>query len=168
MYVWHLVLSSLNKFAVREASIGRALGVITRCIIVVHFCFVVGFTVCVHAYAAEIAKGSPILFDTVRSNYGVDVSSLKTSGNFTCTKPGLYLISATIRSKTNAAYFAVYKKNTAIVYGYTAEHEKTDTFQHSGTIQCVKSFGQGDVISVKPWKTIEVNKWSCLTVVMVK
>lgn len=128
----------------------------------------VGFTVCVHAYAAEIAKGSPILFDTVRSNYGVDVSSLKTSGNFTCTKPGLYLISATIRSKTNAAYFAVYKKDTAIVYGYTAEHEKTDTFQHSGTIQCVKSFGQGDVISVKPWKTIEVNKWSCLTVVMVK
>lgn len=54
------------------------------------------------------------------------------------------------------------------IHGYTAEHDKTDTLQHSGTIQCVISLSQGDVISVKPWKTIEVNAWSCLTVVMVK
>ncbi|VDI49720.1 Hypothetical predicted protein [Mytilus galloprovincialis] len=128
----------------------------------------VGFTVCVHANAAKIDGGSQILFDSVRSNYGVDVSSLNTSGNFTCTKTGLYLTSATIRSKTNSAYFAIYQNDYAIVYGYTAEHDKTDTFQHSGTIQCVISLSQGDVISVKPWKTIEVNAWSCLTVVMVK
>ncbi|OPL33245.1 hypothetical protein AM593_01077, partial [Mytilus galloprovincialis] len=47
----------------------------------------VGFIVFVHANAAKIDRGSQILFDPVRSNYGVDVSSLNTSGHFTWSIP---------------------------------------------------------------------------------
>ena len=129
----------------------------------------VGLTYCVgKGDESDVSGGDAILFKLRRSAYGVDISDLKTSGKFTCEKPGLYHISATIRSKTNHGYYGIHQNDKVIVYGYTAEHDGVDTYVHSGTIECIRELKDGDVITVKPWKDMQIDAWSCLTIVKLK
>ena len=137
-----------------------------------HFVFListVGFTACVGLNdARDVSAGDAIPFTDRRSAYGVDISDVKTSGKFTCSTPGLYHISASIRSKTNHGYYGIYRNDFAITYGYTAEHDGVDTYVHSGTIECVRELKDGDVITVRPWKYMQIDAWSCLTIVKLK
>ena len=93
---------------------------------------------------------------------------MKKSGKFTCSTPGLYHISASIRSKTNHAYYGIQKNDYAIIYGYTAEHDGVDTYDHSGSVDCIRKLKDGDVITVRPWQKMQIDDWSCLTIVKLK
>ncbi|XP_076109141.1 uncharacterized protein LOC143077977 isoform X2 [Mytilus galloprovincialis] len=129
----------------------------------------VGFTACVNdGDEATKTGGQPIPFTLKRTSYNVDMSSVTSNGKFSVVTSGLYLISATIRSKTDHGYFALYDNAYVLAYGYTAEHNGEDTYVHSGTVDAVRYFVYGDIITVKPWKTMEIGAWSCLTVVKLK
>ena len=134
-----------------------------------HFVFlisIVGFTACVDkGDDSDVSGGDPIPFTKSRSEYGVDISDVKT---FTYSTPGLYHISASIRSKTNHAYYAIRQNAYTIAYGYTAEHDGVDTYLHSGSADCIREQKDGDVITVKPWKKMQIDAWSCLTIVKLK
>lgn len=133
------------------------------------FTFSVGFTACVDdGDEATKTGGQPIPFTLKRTSYNVDLSSVTSNGKFTVVTSGLYLISASIRSKTDNGYFALYDNAYVLAYGYTAEHNGEDTYAHSGTVDAVRFFVYGDIITVKPWKTMEIGAWSCLTVVKLK
>ena len=137
-----------------------------------HFVFListVGFTACVDkGDDSDVSGGDPIPFPKSRSEYGVDISDVKTSGKFTCSTPGLYHISASIRSKTNHGYYAIRQNAYTITYGYTAEHDGVDTYFHSGSVDCIRELKDGDVITVRPWKKMQIDAWSCLTIVKLK
>jgi hypothetical protein len=77
------------------------------------------FTACVGKDDdSDVSAGDAIPFTKSRSEYGVDISDVKT---FTYSTPGLYHISVSIRSKTNHAYYAIRQNAYTIAYGYTAE-----------------------------------------------
>ena len=129
----------------------------------------VGFTVCVGLNDdSDVSAGDAIPFTNGRSAYGVDISEVKTSGKFTCSIPGLYHISASIRSKTDHGYYGIHQNAYAVTYGYTAEHDGVDTYLHSGSIDCIRELKDGDVITVKSWKKMQIDAWSCLTIVKLK
>ncbi|XP_052062904.1 uncharacterized protein LOC127702642 isoform X4 [Mytilus californianus] len=129
----------------------------------------VGFTACVSKDdGSTISAGHPIPFTTVTSSYNVDMSSVKSNGKFTVKISGLYFISASIRSKTDHGFFAIYDDSYFLAYGYTAEHDGKDTYDHSGTVDAVRYFNYGDILAVKPWKTMDIGAWSCLTFVKIK
>ena len=93
---------------------------------------------------------------------------MKTSGKFTCNNTGLYHISVSIRSKTNHGFYGIHQNDYTITFGYTADHDGVDTYVHSGTIECVRELKDGDVITVKPWRDMQIDAWSCLTIVKLK
>jgi len=63
------------------------------------------------------------------------------------------------------SYYVIHQNDYTITNGYTAEHDGVDAYVHSGTIECVRELIDGDVITVKPWKDMQIDAWSCLTIV---
>jgi hypothetical protein len=43
-----------------------------------------------------------------------------------------------------------------------------DTYFHSGSIDCIRELKDGDVITVRPWNNMQIDAWSCLTIVKLK
>lgn len=131
--------------------------------------FSVGFTACVNKDdGSTISAGHPIPFTSDQASYNVDMSSIKSNGKFTVRMSGLYLISTSIRSNTDHGFFSIDDGSYSLVYGYTGEHDGKDTYFHSGTVDAVRYFVSGDIITVKPWKTMYIDAWSCLTIVKIK
>lgn len=131
--------------------------------------FSVGFTACTRQEdESTISGGQPIPFTHAETSYNVDTSSITSNGKFSVKINGLYLISVSLRSKTDHAYFAIYDGLSILAYGYIAEHDGVNTYVHSGTLEVVRYFVDGDIITVKPWKSMYIDAWSCLTVVKIK
>ncbi|XP_063397361.1 uncharacterized protein LOC134681637 isoform X3 [Mytilus trossulus] len=129
----------------------------------------VGFTACIgKGDGSTISAGQPIPFTLRRSSFNVDMSSVTSNGKFTITTKGLYLVSASIISKTNNGFFSINDGSYEIAYGYTAEHNGENTYDHSGTVVVVRYFIYGEIITVVPWQTMYIDAWSCMTVVRIK
>lgn len=133
------------------------------------FTFSVGFTACINdGDGATKSGGQPIPFTLERTSYNVDMSTVTSNGKFTVTTSGLYLISASIRSYTNNGFFGIYGDSYILAFGYTAQQGDKDALIYTGTVDAVRYFHNGDIITVKPWKTMYINNWSCLTVLKIK
>ncbi|XP_052073933.1 uncharacterized protein LOC127711822 [Mytilus californianus] len=129
----------------------------------------VGFTACVGEDGGSTrSAGQPIPFEFKRTSYNVDLSSVTSNGKFTITTNGLYLVSASLISFTNNAFFSINDGSYKMAYGFTAEHDGKNTYDHSGTVAVVRYFVNGDIITVVPWKTMYIDAWSCLTAVKIK
>lgn len=133
------------------------------------YIFSVGFTACIgKGDGSTISAGQPIPFTLRRSSFNVDMSSVTSNGKFTITTKGLYLVSASIISKTNNGFFSINDGSYEIAYGYTAEHNGENTYDHSGTVVVVRYFIYGEIITVVPWQTMYIDAWSCMTAVKIK
>ncbi|XP_071180492.1 uncharacterized protein [Mytilus edulis] len=129
----------------------------------------VGFTACIgKGDGSTISAGQPIPFTLRRSSFNVDMSSVTSNGKFTITTKGLYLVSASIISQTNNGFFSINNGSYEIAYGYTAEHNGENTYDHSGTVVVVRYFIYGEIITVVPWQTMYIDAWSCMTAVKIK
>lgn len=133
------------------------------------YIFSVGFTACIGKDdGSTISAGQPIPFTSRRSSFNVDMSSVTSNGKFTITTKGLYLVSASIISQTNNGFFSINDGSYKIAYGYTAEHNGENTYDHSGTVTVVRYFIYGEILTVVPWQTMYIDAWSCMTAVKIK
>jgi hypothetical protein len=60
--------------------------------------------------------------------------------------------------------FSTFKTCTHV----SAEHDGVDTYLHSGSVDCIRELKDGDVITVRPWTKMQIDAWSCLTIVKLK
>ena len=86
-----------------------------------------------------------IEFTDVKTAYGIaNLTRVKTEGQFTCEKPGSYLISAFVLSELSNAHMYLYKNTEGIAHG----HFGKSTYS-TCSLTVFEQLSFGDTISVK-------------------
>ncbi|XP_071181351.1 myosin-11-like [Mytilus edulis] len=95
-------------------------------------------------------KRGIIRFDDVKFSIGInDLSSYKSTGKFTCETGGIYLISASIMSQTNDAYYHIILNGTTISatnIGYSSSSPLT--MHHTGSVVLARQLRPNDSVWV--------------------
>ncbi|VDI60907.1 Hypothetical predicted protein [Mytilus galloprovincialis] len=113
-----------------------------------------------------------IKFDDVTFSVGINnLPTYKSTGKFVVEKEGLYLISVDIFSKTNGAYYQIYKNSIVISDTRIAYYRSPPSvMQHTGTVVVVRQLRPNDSLWVNfPGNYyIYAGVWSTLTIVKMK
>lgn len=129
----------------------------------------VAVTACAAFPYQTVGQNQVVHFSNVKSAFGISYMSLndfENSGVFHCEKPGLYLVSLDLVSKTYDA-IAVIRKNAAIITGAYVSFQHGDIW-YSGSTTAAVELNLGDRISVQSDRSgIVVHDYSCLTVMKV-
>lgn len=90
--------------------------------------------------------GEVIPFTTLNAQHGIkSVSSLISRGVFTCEKPGYYLVSFFVTSKSSKAEASLYRGNTIIA----TTRKSGDSNYESHAAMTITQLNVGDILSVK-------------------
>ncbi|XP_071136988.1 uncharacterized protein MG328 homolog [Mytilus edulis] len=113
------------------------------------------------------SSGYVVKFDDVRAIVGVkNISSFRTSGQFTSEVEGLYLVSVWIDTTTNYGHFQIYKNQMIIgstVFNYIST---SATVQTTGTAVVAVELQIGDTVRIQTAKSMYIahSKESCFTI----
>ncbi|VDI62281.1 Hypothetical predicted protein [Mytilus galloprovincialis] len=117
-------------------------------------------------------KTGIIKFDNVQFSVGInDLSTYKSTGRFTCETGGIYLISASIVSNINGAYYYIYLNGNQISQtsiGFSSS--PPSTMYHTGTIVLARQLRPNDSVWVYAGGNnyVQGGVLSTLTIVKVK
>ncbi|XP_052078284.1 uncharacterized protein LOC127716199 [Mytilus californianus] len=119
-------------------------------------------------------SGEIIKFSEVKLSNGIgNVDNFKSSGTFTCEKPGLYLVGVYIMSYSNYAQFQIRKNGRLLSYVHvnpvlqsTGDNNK----YHTGTGIMAVQLNTNDKLNIKAGtsKMPVYGGYSCLTIIKVK
>lgn len=106
-----------------------------------------------------------IRFDQLRSHVGIaDLSTIRSTGKFTCEKAGLYQVSVVINTPTDHARFSTHVNGNLV----STLSVSTDNHVDTGTSVIAVELQAGDVVWVQADTDIHVYfHWSCMTVVKI-
>lgn len=94
------------------------------------------------------------------------VTSFSSSGIFTCEKPGLYLVDASIYCNTGNSKYSIRKNRSTVVNSYAA---KDDTKYESASLVAAVELNVGDTIDIHADNALDIlAKGSCVTIVKVR
>lgn len=111
-----------------------------------------------------LSSGEAVLFDDVKTQVGIDnLSTFISTGKFTCTKPGLYLVSIWVltpgQNKNGMIY--IYRNNKILTKTYINNSAHYDT----GTATAVIELQLGDKVLVRYDNGRVDNLGTCMTIV---
>ncbi|CAG2240476.1 unnamed protein product [Mytilus edulis] len=116
--------------------------------------------------------GDIIKFSDVKLSNGIgNANNFKSSGKFTCEKPGLYLIGAYIVSYTKGSEFHIMKNGIMVSRVYVRPPlNSSDDNHHTGTGIIAVQLDVNDTLSIKASTTMQVQGggYSCLTIIKEK
>ncbi|CAG2246631.1 unnamed protein product [Mytilus edulis] len=110
-----------------------------------------------------------IKFDNIKYSVGItNLSTYKTTGKFTCEHEGLYLISASVMSNTNKAYYHIRLNGNDISYTYIVEHSGSKAF--TGAVTVTTMLNPNDQVWLYAGGSwfIYSGLWSKLTIIKIK
>ena len=124
-------------------------------------------TTCVPVSRGGMPSTKAIEFTDVKTAYVIaNLSKVNTEGQFTCEKPGFYLISAFVMSELSNAHMFVYKNTKEIAHG----HFGSGTY-NTCSLTVFEQLSFGDTISVningQKYVTWFGNKQTCLSVLKI-
>ncbi|VDI55949.1 Hypothetical predicted protein [Mytilus galloprovincialis] len=133
-----------------------------RDVMCIPFVDIVAVTAC--ALQKPYSLYERIQFLYVKTNIGVTdsvISSLKSTGNFKCVKPGLYFVSSYIMSNTNGNFYL--KKNSGII---AEAYFSLNSGAQTSTIMQLILLGANDTLSIFNGnsKNIYGNNRSCISI----
>lgn len=128
----------------------------------------VAFTAC--ADAGDYYNNRVVKFPDFKISYGINnLSAVKSSGQFTCEKPGLYLITASMMSHTPKAEYQIRKNRIALVYvriapDYVDGHKK----HYTGTGSAVANLNKYDTLDINVVTYSYIHPaYSCLSIIKI-
>ncbi|XP_071181361.1 uncharacterized protein [Mytilus edulis] len=116
-------------------------------------------------------KAGIIKFDDVAFSAGIkNLTTYKSSGKFICEKEGLYLISVSIRSLSNGAYFVIYQNSGLISYTEIGYNSDGGSMAHTGTVILALQVHLNDSVWVyfPGAYRIKGGRWSTLTIIKLR
>ncbi|CAG2198138.1 unnamed protein product [Mytilus edulis] len=124
------------------------------------------------AHLTSTSSASGILkFDNIKFSIGINnLAVYRSTGKFVCERKGLYLISSSIRSNSNAGNYYIYLNGNIISEtrsGYLSS--PPSSMYHTGTVVLALQLHPSDSVWVyNPGYTMHGGMWSTLTIVKVK
>ncbi|VDI57013.1 Hypothetical predicted protein [Mytilus galloprovincialis] len=131
----------------------------------------VAVTSCAHR-TQTYNSGKIITFSNVKMSNGIgNVNNFKSSGKFTCEKPGLYLIGVYIVSYTKNSEFHIMKNGINVSRVYVRPYlNSADDNHHTGTGIIAVQLDVNDTLNINAYSKMQVlgSAYSCMTIIKVK
>lgn len=120
---------------------------------------------------SSTGKAGIINFNNVKFSIGINnLLAYTSTGKFTCENDGLYLISASIMSNANGAYYRIYLNGNVISYTMIGSNNQGTSMQHTSTVVLGRQLHANDSVWVYNAGNnyIYAGDWSTLTIVKIK
>jgi hypothetical protein len=102
--------------------------------------------------------------------YGIsDIHGFRTSGQFVCEVPGVYLFSVHILSESDDAAYQMLKNNMVLSNVNVIYIDDTDSHYNTGTGVMAVQLNVGDTLYVKAYHSMYIyGSHSCMTIIKIR
>ncbi|VDI14147.1 Hypothetical predicted protein [Mytilus galloprovincialis] len=100
-----------------------------------------------HPSHAGTIRDTIMKFDDVKFSVGVtNLATYKSTGKFTCEQEGLYIISASVMSYTNGAYYYISLNGNYISDTYISPQSISHSDIHTGAVTVTRKLNRNDQV----------------------
>jgi hypothetical protein len=117
-----------------------------------------------------ISDGIIAKFPATKTVYGIsDIHGFRTSGQFVCEVPGVYLFSVHILSESVDASYQMLKNNMVLSNVYVFYTDDTASSYNTGTGVMAVQLNVGDTLYVKVDSNMYIqSSYSCMTIIKIR